>query len=329
MIKDVAEQFVRVRLPRIDQEDLNLFEFDYDLTFMVFFLNAQGQVYARYGSRDVRSPDARQSLAGLRYTMQSVLAMHQQPEPQFAPRSAPGPKYLHETGVQRRGCFHCHQVKEALYHDLQRKGQWSRDLAWRYPLPENVGLVLDLDRGNVVKQVRAKSPAAALSLAPGDVVRRVNGVPIHSDADVQFALDHAPRQGDVEVVWQRQGQTQSGRLALADGWRRTDITWRPSLQEMVPAARLNGTDLTPSEKETLGLKPRQLAFRQQDGLSAQARAAGIHPGDIILGFDNEKLDMDVYDFLRHVERTYFVGERVMINLLRAGQRLDLPMMLQR
>ena len=51
-IKDVADKFVRVRLTRIDNQDLNLFEFDYDLTFMVFFLNAEGKVYARYGGRD-------------------------------------------------------------------------------------------------------------------------------------------------------------------------------------------------------------------------------------------------------------------------------------
>jgi hypothetical protein len=33
----------------VDDVDLNTFEFDYDLTFMVFFLNANGKVYARYG----------------------------------------------------------------------------------------------------------------------------------------------------------------------------------------------------------------------------------------------------------------------------------------
>ena len=47
---------MRVRLTRIDGEDLNLFEFDYDLTFMVFFLSADQKVYARYGSRMPTAP---------------------------------------------------------------------------------------------------------------------------------------------------------------------------------------------------------------------------------------------------------------------------------
>ena len=80
-LKDLADKFVRVRLTRVDNLDLNLFEFDYDLTMMVFFLNAEEKVYARYGGRDARNADSRQSLAGLHATMQSVLAMHARPEP--------------------------------------------------------------------------------------------------------------------------------------------------------------------------------------------------------------------------------------------------------
>ena len=64
-------------MTRIDDVDLNLFEFDYDLTFMVFFLDAEEKVYGRYGGRDAASPDGRQSLDGLRYTMKSVLEMHE------------------------------------------------------------------------------------------------------------------------------------------------------------------------------------------------------------------------------------------------------------
>ena len=93
-IEDLADKFVRVRLPRIDWVDLNLFEFDYDLTFMAFFLNAEEQVYARYGGRDANNPDSRQSLAGLRYTMRSVLQMHEGNEKTFAPRLRKASRFL-------------------------------------------------------------------------------------------------------------------------------------------------------------------------------------------------------------------------------------------
>src|SRR5205085_7087778 len=114
--------FVRVRLTRIDTSDLNLFEFDYDLTFMVFFLNAEEKVYARYGGRDATSPDARQSLAGLRYTMNSVLAMHEGQDRTFAPRTQASPRYVRDLPSARRGgrCLHCHQVNEILNDNLKR-----------------------------------------------------------------------------------------------------------------------------------------------------------------------------------------------------------------
>jgi predicted metalloprotease with PDZ domain len=330
-IKDVADKFVRVRLTRVDNEDLSLFEFDYDLTFMVFFLNAEGKVYARYGGRDGESADSRQSLAGLEYTMRSVLHMHERDQKAFAPRSPDAPKSIRDvTGFRRFGrCMHCHQVKEAFNNDLRRKGQWSRDLAWRYPLPENVGLKLEVDRGNVVKSARAKSPAAAAGLKAGDVVQHLGGVPIHSFADTQFALDKAPKAGSVAIVWQRGDKVLKEKLALPEGWRRTDISWRPSMQWLVPSARLYGEDLTAEEKKALGLPAKQLAFRQKAYLPVQPRTAGIRAGDIILGFDGKRLEMDVDDFVRFVQRSYLIGDRVTVNILRDGKRMDLAMTLAR
>jgi hypothetical protein len=329
-LKDVADEFIRVRLTRIDNADLSLFDFDYDLTFMVFFLNAEGKVYARYGGRDGDSPDSRHSLDGLHYTMESVLRAHARHDKAFAPRSE-APRHIRDVAGMRRGgrCLHCHQVKEILIDDLKRRGQWSQDMMWRYPLPENLGFALDVDRGNVVKTVQPKSSAAAAGLAIGDVLQRLNDVTTHSFADAQFALDRAPRTGAVEVAWKRGDKGMEGKLSLAEGWRKSDIAWRPSLRQLVPTARLYGTELTSAEKKVLGLSPRQLAFRQREGLSAQARAAGIRAGDIIVGVDDRLLEMDLYDFLRYVERSYLIGDRVTVNVVRADKRLRLPMTLLR
>src|SRR4051794_12062024 len=148
-MSEVADRFVRVRLTRIDPLDLNLFDFDYDLTFMVFFLNADGKVYARYGGRDAKDPDNRQSLEGLRYSMASVLDEHGRADKAFAPRRAEATKFVSDIrGARGRGCMHCHQVREALNRELKRTGQWQREHAYRYPLPDNLGLVLEVDRGN-------------------------------------------------------------------------------------------------------------------------------------------------------------------------------------
>jgi hypothetical protein len=317
---------VRVRLTAIDNADLNLFEFDYDLTFMVFFLDAQENVYARYGGRDAENPDSRQSPAGLRYTMASVLQMHHRADKDFAPRSQEGPQFLRNSSGFRRGrCLHCHQVRETQNADLQKEGKWSREQVWRYPLPENLGFRLEVDRGNMIQEVKALSPASGIRLAAGDVLRQLNGVPVHSFADAQYALDRAPKAGSIAVVWQRGDKVLQDKLVLPEGWRRTDISWRPSMRHVVASARLYGTDLKPEEKKALGLSAQQLAFRQRGSVPAQARAAGIQPGDVILGIDDKSLETDVTGFLHYVQRNYLVGDQATINLLRDGKRLNVTM----
>lgn len=311
--------------------DLNLFTFDYDLTLAVFFLSAEEKVYARYGGRDASGPDARQSLAGLRYTMNSVLEEHQRKDKAFAPRPPGPPKTIRQVAGagRRRGCFHCHQVKEVLDQDLKRTGKWDRALAWRYPLPDNLGLVLDVDRGNVVRRVAPDSPAAQAGLEQGDVVRQLNGVPVHSLADAQFGLDRAPRKGKLGVTWERAGKARTGSLSLPEGWRKSDIAWRPSMQRLLPSLPLDGNDLTTVEKQALGLSAEQLAFRQRDSVHSRARAAGVRGGDIILGVDDKTFpDMDAFGLDRYVHRAYLVGDRIQVNILRDGKRLRLPLTLR-
>ncbi len=299
---------------------------------MVFFLDAGGKVYARYGARDGIDADRRQSLPGLRYTMQSVLEMHRSADKAFAPRSAEGPKFARSRfgfGPRGgRGCLHCHQVKEIQHSALKRAGTWSRDLIHRYPLPDNLGFELDVDRGNVVKAVKDGSPAAAGGLWAGDVVRRIDNVPIHSLADATFALDRAMKATELDVVWQRDGQIRTGKVQLPAGWRKSDISWRASLRELVPYGRLDGFDLGPQERKALGLSPTQLAFRQKQLVTTQARKAGVRGGDIILDVDGRKLAMGVDGFARYIQHNYVVGDRVTLNILRDGKRMDLLMTLE-
>jgi S1-C subfamily serine protease len=252
--------------------------------------------------------------------------MHAEEQPVFAPRTAEGPKFIREVaGKGGCKCMHCHQVKERLNANLKKTGDWTRDLVWRYPLPENVGITLEVDRGNVVKKVTADSPAAAVGLQAGDRLGRLGNVPIHSFGDAQFALDQAPKTGILAVAWQRGDTLHEKAIALPDGWRKTDISWRPSVQHLVASLRLYGPDLGADERKTLGLSPTQLAFRQRDGLATQAREAGIQVGDIILGVDGRAMDTDAAGLIHHVQRHYLVGDVLTVQVLREGKRFDIKM----
>lgn len=331
-IADVAREFVLVRLVRITGMDLRLFEFDYDLTWAAFLLNADEKIYGRYGSRDASGPDSRNSLAGLRYSMEAALAAHRREPPGQTYPPRPGKPLRAEdypaARAQGRGCIHCHQVNEFRRQALQAEGRWQRDEVWSYPLPENIGITLDRDAGDRIVAVRPATPAARAGMRTGDRLRTLNGVAIASLADVQYALHRAPTAGQIPATWEHGPAPHAGELLLEAGWRRTNITWRPSLLDLLPSLPVHGEDLTAAEKQQLGLGPKQLAFRQEFPVLREARAAGVEVGDIILGIDGREFEMTAVEFSAHVRTNYQVGDRVAIRLLRKGQRLDLPVKLR-
>jgi membrane-associated protease RseP (regulator of RpoE activity) len=317
-----------VRLRRVDQSDLSIFEFDYDLTFMVFFLSPDEKIYSRYGGRDSKNADNRQSLEGLRYTMESVLRMHRQRSTDFAPRQETKPHFIREVANNvRRGCMHCHQVKETLNDQLMASGAWTRERVWRYPLPENLGFRLEVDRGNVVEHVTPDSVASRIGLQAGDILTRLGGAPVHSFADAQFALDHAADGGKLGIDWVRGGAVSQGTLQLTPGWKKTDVSWRASMRRLVPDLPLYGDDLTDSEKKSLGLSNNRLAFRQNERVHSRAKEAGIRAGDIIVGVDGRVLEMGVDDFLRFIQSEYVVGDTINLGVVRDGKPFMVPLVL--
>jgi predicted metalloprotease with PDZ domain len=316
-----------VRLTAILDVDINLFAFDFDLTMMTFFLSPEGKVYSRYGGRDSKDAENRLSPAGLRHTMESVLAMHKSKTPLVAERAVEKSLIPKDMSIAKRGCVHCHNVKEQQEIDLTKAGKWTRDRVWRFPPPDNLGLMLEVDRGNVVREVTPDSPAAKAGLQKGDQLRTLKEVPIHSFGDALYALDSAPAKGQIEVAWVRGEEKQSAKIDLAEGWRKTDITWRPSQQDRIPALKLYGDDLTADEKKALGLKPAQLAFRQQKEVNSHAAKAGFKAGDVIVGVDDLEPELTMTKFLSLVRRSYLVGDRVKVHVLRDGKRLSIPMTL--
>ncbi len=127
---------------------------------------------------------------------------------------------------------------------MQKAGKWRKEELWVYPQPENVGLTLDVDLGHLVAKVADGSAAARLGFRPGDRITRVGDVPAVSIADVQYGLQCAPPSGEVAVTWLHDGREHAGRLTLAEGWRKTDISWRWSLRGLDPPPWVHGEDLS-------------------------------------------------------------------------------------
>ena len=321
-----------MRLVRIQGVDLNLFDFDFDLTWVAFFMSANEKVYGRYGGRDAGSAESRLSLAGLNYAMKLALKTHQR-EADVKPEARPAkPLFVDDYPAAKRrihnDCIHCHQVWEYRRDEWKSNGEWSKDKVWVYPLPENVGITLDVDRTDRVKSVKPGSPVDKAGLKVGDALHGLNGMPAVTFLDAQFALNQAPAKGRISITWKRDGKPMTGVLELPEGWRKTNLTWRPSMLDILPSLSLYGEDLTAKEKQALGLPERHLAFRQDKTVHRDAKAAGVEPGDIILGMDNVAFDMTMLEFLGFVRKNYLVGDKITLNVLRNGKKIDLPVTLK-
>src|SRR5262249_6853211 len=160
-----------------------------------------------------------------------------------------------------------------------------------------------------------------------DRITRVGDVATVSFADVQYGLQIAPASGSIEIAWERAGRVETARLELANGWRRTDVSWRWSLRGLDPQPWVRGSDIPLEEKRTLGLDPKRLALRRGAFVAPVAHNAGIQTGDIIIGVDGKPLEMNARQFAAYVRLTYRVDDRVIYNVIRDGKRVDIPLTL--
>jgi S1-C subfamily serine protease len=263
--------------------------------------------------------------------MKAALAAHQKdPGGEGVPLPRPIKQSDHFPAAAKLGknsCIHCHQVYDFRRDWLLEQKKWSQDELWVYPPPENVGLVVAKDQGNLVEKVLPDSPAARAGLKAGDVLQEVNGYKVVSYGDLQYALHNAPRQGAIDAHWQRQGKAATGKVELKAGWRVSDISWRGSMWGVQPKAHVFGLDLTTTQKTKLGLAPKQLAFTQGSYVAPPAYQAGLRSGDIVTGADGKKLEMSMLQFNVWVRLHYSPGGQIVYNILRDGKKMDIPMML--
>jgi predicted metalloprotease with PDZ domain len=312
--------------------NLNVFDFDYDLTWAAFFMNAEEQVYGRFGGRDGPEPDKYLTLAGLKNALRAALATHRagarhdldaEDKPIRTVEQFPAAKRL-KAGA----CIHCHQVYDFARQEKKANGEWNLQNVWAYPPPQNLGLTLAPSARNRVQAVAKGSPAEKAGLQRGDELQAVNGQLVASFADVQYLLHRSPAHGTLTLTWRRDGKSMKETLNLPDGWRKTDISWRTSMWALDPAPNVYGPDLSAEEKESLGLTKTALAFRQAPFVPPPARQAGIQKDDIIIGLDGKPLEMSMLQFNAYVRLNYHVGDQVKLNVIRNGQRMEVPMTLR-
>ncbi len=328
-IVELCKEFVLLRMTHMRGANIGLFEFDYDMTWMAFFLDADGRIITRFGSRDHTASDSHNTPAGLLNTMHEVLAVHNEEatKPKSAykmPQQQPNdiPAYNRMYGGS---CGRCHMLNEAKWEQQRSDGTMKPGAFYFYPLPETVGIKLDRTKGNKVQEVRAGTFADKAGVRPGDSIHTANGQRVMTCADMQSVLDKLAPVSKLKLEIERKGRTLDFELELTGNWRASDVSWRKSIR--IRSNQNNFTrnlvPLQPAEKNDLSIARERIAFRLNDSLG-EAQTAGLKKGDIIVAFDGKRelpyRFPQYYSFIEHAS-----GDMMAVTVLRAGKETTLSL----
>lgn len=318
--------------------NLNAFQFDFDLTWMAFFQNSEGQTYARYGGREDSGPETHMTKQSLVSTMQQVLKLHQQdsvkpwseydPQPVdvFTPEQIPPMKSM--LAKREETCIHCHDVKNATLHDLANQDQLKKDLVYGYPSPARLGLQIDSEDQTVVREVVPGSVAASAGVNTGDIIQTVNGQRVLTFADFTRVLELAPESGTVSATVKRNGGLKTFSLKLQPGWRTSpDPSWRPSTGAVGPNSGFWANQLNANELRKHHLSKDVLGLKVVVVWGPFAKKAGVRNGDIVVEFDGMNSPMGIRQLQTHLQMNRNFGESVKLKVLRGGRPRELTIVL--
>lgn len=352
-IKKLAqEKFVSLRQVEMKGVDLSQFQFDYDLNWAAMFINADGTVYARYGTQSIDGPDAYNSIASLEKTMQRVLELHDNYEkvkaslagkrgadqPYKTPLDMPGMENKEKLAgtTARNNCVHCHMIHDAQQNQWRNEGTMSLERLYRWPLPDNLGMHIDPKDGRTIEKIIEKSPAAQAGFVVGDEITRVNGQPITSIADMQWVLQNTPNEdgAKVEIATHRDGKTQIRTVELAKGWKKTEFLWRASRWNLRPDPGFWAPLLAEKDIKALGdaipasSKPLRVQWiNAQRSEGRAAKEAGLKEGDIVVRLNGKPMSFTPEAFQMHVRLNCKVGDNLNLKILRNGESKEIVLTL--
>ncbi|MFK7817074.1 MAG: Trx7/PDZ domain-containing (seleno)protein, partial [Planctomycetaceae bacterium] len=334
-------EFISVRQVEMKNVDLTQFQFDHDLNWAAMFINADGTVYARYGTQSSAGPDAYNSVEGLKRTMQQVLKLHAnypankaelvgkraKQKPYKTATEMPGlptnaKKFLQTT--TRRNCIHCHMIHDAENVYAQKSGTLTSDMLWRYPLPDNIGLRIDASHGTRIAKVLKAAESSGLK--DGAVVTHMNGQVVTSIADMQWVLHGLNNEPMTISLRLKDGSRHS--VSTAKDWKRSDISWRGSIYSLSPVFAVWAPPLPNEKRQARGVTADSVALEVRwinrgKASGRKAFEAGLREGDVLLKLNDQPVPSSPQKLQTLIKLNHKVGEELRFEILRDGRRKEI------
>lgn len=328
----LLQQYVCARITRLDGIDIGLFDFDRHNALYYFVMNADEQIYMRYGGRDAQSATSYLNLRSLELALAEGLAMHARgeasqvarPEPLF-PTDIP---LLKKRTASQGACVECHLVAD--YQNIQRELDGDldrpRDL-YRSPDIKTMGIYLKVPAGLLVAE--SQGAAADAGLQPGDTITHLNEIRVRTFADLQYYYDQVPRDARHIALGILRGDTPHALdVALPARWWLTDLDYRHWTVD--PLVFFKSQPLSAERKAQLALPAVGLAAEVVYVERFHKFATPpLKRGDVIYGvedvFDDELADTPEL----HIKLRHRAGSELKIHVLRGEERFESELITER
>lgn len=326
------QQYVCVRIVRMDQVDIGLFEHDRYNTLYFYVLNADEQIYLRYGGRDAESQDTYLNLESLEIALRKGLELHTKYQRgELAKTARPKARFpneiplLVERTFAQNQCVECHLIGDFDLQQREEAGTLVKAAEMFRPADvRTIGIHLDIPKGLVVAE--AKGAVAAAGMRAGDVITALNGRTVHTFADLQHALDKAERHAQqVGLTVERGGRGVELKVLLPERWWFTDIRYKQLTVD--PRVYFEAEPLTAQEKTALGAAVDGFASRVKyvSKTAEMLKAHELRVGDVITAVDGVGRDGVAHtaDFYIRLRRK--AGEAMTLDVVRDGKAMKMPL----
>ena len=326
------DQYVCVRITRLDNVDVGLFEHDRNNAIYFYALNSDEQIYFRYGGRDSASAETYLQTDSLTLALKQGLELHRRylagdlaktpRAKRLMPRDIP---LLVKRTFDNGQCVECHLVQD--FENMHRELDGTLDpLTHLYQSPDikTLGIYLDVPQGLLVRE--AKGAAIAGGLQAGDRIVAFNGTLVVTFGDLQYRYDKVDRKAEqIALTVDRAGKPQNLTIDLPIRWWWTDLRFRQSSVD--PRLYFEDKPLTADDKKRLGLNPGGFASEVKY-VSDFARVMHAHDlklGDIIFAVDGVETDPLAHTAELYLKLHKGVGSEVTLDVLRDGKKMKMPL----
>lgn len=336
----LMSQYVLARINSMTAADIAHYDRDWHNSLYYFIINAEEDIYLRYGGRDEKAADTYLDYESLERALEIGLEEQKKylagersrenddPRP---PRLTPEDHKLVQVEVIEKGrCTECHLVGDFSMQEKEMAGLLDpiTDL-YRSPDIKAIGLHLDVPKGLVLASV--DGPAAEAGIKAGDKIVAFEGRRVLTFGDLQHRYDKVPRRTakSVTLTVDRGGETVEATVQLPFEWWRTGLEFRH--WNMQPQLFFKSEPLTAEEKQAHRLPADGFAARVTE-IDLEAALNEFHTleiDDIIVAVGKAKTDPMTTRVEDHIVLHYPAESEIPLTVLRGEETEETLLKTQR